>query len=416
MSVETVRGGLFYGWIVVGAAAVVLLVIFGMAYSFAAFFPALTAEFGATRGDTSLVFALAGFLYFGIGGISGALADRFGPKPIVVTGIVLIAIALALTGLAARLWQIYALYGLGLGIGIGLAYVPAIGAVQRWFVRQRGLASGIAVSGIGVGTLLAPPVASALIAGYGWRGAYLGLAVITAIVGLGAALLIEASPAGRGLGPDGDPASPQAASIAAAGPTLREALATPAFRLLYLSAVLVSFSIFIPFVHLAAYARDAGHAESVAVWLVGLIGLGSLGGRFLVGLVADRLGRKPAMALCFVGIALMMLLWWSSTAVVVLAVFAVVFGACYGGFVALAPALAADYFAGRSLTAIIGVYYSSVAFGTLLGPTLAGYAYDIAGSYDLPIVASALLSVAGGVVILRLPARTSGVPGATKAG
>lgn len=405
MSVKAAQGGLFYGWIVVGAAAVVLLVIFGMAYSFAAFFPALAGEFGATRGDTSLVFALAGFLYFGIGGLSGALADRVGPKPVVVAGIVLIAAALALTGFAARLWQVYVLYGLGLGIGIGLAYVPAIGAVQRWFVRQRGLASGIAVSGIGVGTLLAPPVASALIDAYGWRGAYLGLAAMTAVVGLGAALLIEASPAARGLGTDGDPPTPQTAAMAAVGPSLRDALATPAFRLLYLSAVLVSFSIFIPFVHLAAYARDAGHGEAVAVWLVGLIGLGSLGGRFLVGMLADRLGRKPAMAMCFIGIATMMLLWWSSTAVAVLAVFALVFGTCYGGFVALAPALAADHFAGRSITAIIGVYYSAVAFGTLLGPTLAGYAYDVAGAYDLPILASALLSLAGAAVIMRLPAR-----------
>ena len=167
MSVETVRGGLFYGWVIVAAAAVVMLVIFGMAYSFAAFFPALAEEFGATRGDTSLVFAVAGFLYFGIGGLSGALADRIGPKPVIAVGIVLIAAALAFTGVAARLWQVYVLYGLGLGIGIGLAYVPAIGTVQRWFVRQRGLASGIAVSGIGVGTLLAPPLASALIAAYG---------------------------------------------------------------------------------------------------------------------------------------------------------------------------------------------------------------------------------------------------------
>jgi MFS family permease len=405
MSVETVRGGLFYGWVIVAAAAVAMLVIFGMAYSFAAFFPALAEEFGATRGDTSLVFAVAGFLYFGIGGLSGALADRIGPKPVIAVGIVLIAAALAFTGVAARLWQVYVLYGLGLGIGIGLAYVPAIGTVQRWFVRQRGLASGITVSGIGVGTLLAPPLASALIAAYGWRGAYFALAVITAVVGLGAALLIEASPASRGLGPDGDPPQPQAAMTAAAGPTLSEALGTPAFRLLYLSAVLVSFSIFIPFVHLAAYARDVGHTEQVAVWLVGLIGLGSLGGRFLVGFLADRFGRKPAMALCFVGIALMMLLWWSSTAAVALAAFAVVFGTCYGGFVALAPALAADYFAGRSLTSIIGVYYSSVAVGTLLGPTLAGYAYDAAGSYDLPILGSALLSLAGALVILRLPAR-----------
>ena len=97
-------------------------------------------------------------------------------------------------------------YGLGVGIGIGMAYVPAVGAVQRWFVRRRGLASGLAVSGIGLGTLGVPPLAALLIEWSGWRGAYLALGIAALIVGCTAALLIEASPEKRGLGPDGDPA------------------------------------------------------------------------------------------------------------------------------------------------------------------------------------------------------------------
>jgi len=395
---------MFHGWVIVGAAGTAMMVIFGMAYTFAAFFPALSSEFGATRGQTAMVFSLAGFIYFGIGAFSGMLADRIGPRPVILAGILLVAAALALTAFARDLWQIYLLYGLGLGIGVGLAYVPAIGAVQRWFVRGRGLASGIAVSGIGLGTMLAPPLAGALIDQYGWRGAYLGLAAITAVLGLSAAALMEASPAARGLGPDGDPPDSRAGTAAAAGGyTLKEALATPDFRLLYASAVLGAFGLFIPFVHLAAYARDQGLGEAAAVWLVGLIGFGSLFGRFLIGIIADRIGRKPTMALCFAGLAVMMIVWWQSVSLLPLALFAIVFGTCYGGFVALAPAIAADHFGGKAIGAIIGVYYSSVAFGTLLGPSVAGYAYDATGSYTAVILGSAGLNLLAFLIVLRLP-------------
>jgi predicted MFS family arabinose efflux permease len=251
--------------------------------------------------------------------------------------------------------------------------------------------------------MLAPPLASWLIAEFGWRGAYLGLAAITAVLGLSSAALMEASPAGRGLGPDGDPPVEARPGTTPAGYTLKEALRTSDFRLLYASAVLAAFGLFIPFVHLAAYARDRGLGEAAAVWLVGLIGFGSLFGRFLIGLIADRIGRKRTMALCFAGLAAMMLLWLGSSTLAPLAVFAVVFGTCYGGFVALAPAIAADHFGGRAIGAIIGVYYSSVAFGTLLGPSAAGYAYDLTGSYTAVILGSTALYVLAVLIVLRLP-------------
>ncbi len=90
--------------------------------------------------------------------------------------------------MARSLPEVYAAYGFGVGLGVGCAYVPAIGAVQRWFVRRRGFASGLAVSGIGVGTLVMPPLASFLIGNLGWRGAYLTLGTLAAILGGGLAL------------------------------------------------------------------------------------------------------------------------------------------------------------------------------------------------------------------------------------
>jgi MFS family permease len=100
---------------------------------------------------------------------------------------VLTGLGLMAASAARNLTEVYAAYGLGVGLGLGCAYVPAIGAVQRWFVRRRGFASGLAVSGIGVGTLVMPPLASFLIESLGWRGAYLVLGALAAAVGGGLA-------------------------------------------------------------------------------------------------------------------------------------------------------------------------------------------------------------------------------------
>jgi OFA family oxalate/formate antiporter-like MFS transporter len=150
----------FYGWFVVAGAFAVTFVGFGSAYTFSAFVESLQRDFAASRGSVSLVFSLAGVLYFGLGIVSGPLADRWGSRRLAVAGMILVGLGLALAGLARSLDEVYAAYGLGVGLGVGCSYVPVLGAVQRWFVKRRGFASGLAVSGIGVGTLVMPPLAS----------------------------------------------------------------------------------------------------------------------------------------------------------------------------------------------------------------------------------------------------------------
>src|SRR5215475_3793067 len=125
---------IFYGWWVVAAAFAITFLGFGSAYTFSAFVEPLQKEFGASRGSVSSVFSLAGFLYFGLGLVSGPLADRWGARTLAVTGMIAIGTGLAAASLAASLEQVYLAYGLGTGLGIGCSYVPAIGAVQRWFV------------------------------------------------------------------------------------------------------------------------------------------------------------------------------------------------------------------------------------------------------------------------------------------
>jgi len=393
-----VAARVFYGWIVVGAAFVALFVAFGSMYAFGAFFRELETEFAASRADISLIFALGGFLYFTLGAFTGALADRIGPRTIVGAGALFLAAGLYLASRAETLLGVYLLYGLGVGLGVGCMYVPAVGAVQRWFDRRRGLASGIAVAGIGLGTLVVPPLSTWLIGIGGWRFTYAMLAAGTLVLGLLAASLLEESPERRGLARDGAPPAPApqgGARPPPAGLTLAQTLRSRPFWLLYAAGLLTSFGLFIPFVHLAPYAVDRGLPEAFGVLLVGLIGVGSVVGRFLLGGTADRIGRRFALGLMFAGMAAMLVLWLvAGAARPALVVFALVFGACYGGFVALMPAIAADYFGGRHVSGIIGTLYTSAGIGNLLGPTLAGLAFDLSGSYALPITVSALLNLA----------------------
>jgi MFS family permease len=320
--------------------------------------------------------------------LSGPLADRWGSRRLAVAGMVLVGLGLALAGQARSLTQIYLAYGLGVGLGVGASYVPVLGAVQRWFVRRRGLASGLAVSGIGVGTLVMPPLASLLIETLGWRHAYLALGALAVVVGVGMALLIENDPRDRGLGPDGDPPQPKAASAQAEGFTVRDAVRSRRFAGLYVTCLISSFGLFVPFVHLVPYALDHGVPNAHAVLLLGAIGVGSTAGRFFLGGLADRMGRAQTMLLMSTGMALSLLVWAASSGFWGLAVFAFFYGAFYGGFVALLPALVMDYFGGRNIGAIIGVLYTSVAFGTLIGPAAAGFAFDVSRSYLLPILFS----------------------------
>ncbi|MCC5810488.1 MAG: MFS transporter [Ectothiorhodospiraceae bacterium] len=392
----------FHGWVVVGGAFLTMFLGFGIVYSFAAFIAALEAEFGASRTAVSLVYAVASALYFSLGALSGVVADRVGPRSMTGGGLLVIALGLFLASTGDSLLLVGAAFALATGLGVGMGYVPSIGAVQHWFIRKRGMASGLAVSGIGVGMLLMPPLAAGLIALFDWRVAMVCLGALALLGALAATLMVESSPQRRGLAPDGDPlprGGPSGSAAVLPGVPWAEAVRTRPFRLLYLSSFLVALGLFIPFVHLIPYARDQGLSQGVAVLLLSLIGVGSTAGRFVLGAFADRIGRRRALIAMLAGLAVMMLVWAISTAFWPLAVFAVLYGMFYGGFVALIPALTMDYFGARSVSGLIGALYTSVAVGTFAGPTLAGLAYDLVSDYTLPIVVAAVANVAAALCL-----------------
>jgi MFS family permease len=180
---------------------------------------------------------------------------------------------------------------------------------------------------------------------------------------------------------------------------VREAVRSPRFISLYAACLICSFGVFVPFVHLVPYAKDHGAAPSTAVLLLGVIGIGSTAGRFLLGGLADRIGRELSLLLICAGMALAFAIWVIATDIWSLAAFAFVFGVFYGGWVAVLPAVVMDYFGGRNVSGLIGILYTSVAFGTLIGPSAAGFAFDLSHSYTLPILFSAGANVVAAVIM-----------------
>lgn len=400
MTSTSVPTRFFYGWAIVASAFAVTLLGFGSAYTFSAFLKPLEREFGASRGEVSLVFALAGFLYFALGIVSGPLADRFGARLMAVLGMLLVGAGLVFAGLARTITEVYVAYGLGVGIGVGCAYVPAVGAVQRWFVRRRGFASGLAVSGIGLGTLVMPPLAAWLIDLIGWRQAYIVLGLLAGLLGIVMSWLLVNDPRERGVGPDGDPLDTANGGAARSGSTVGEAVRSRQFIGLYAASLACAFGVFVPFVHLVPYALDLGIEQTTAVLLLGMIGVGSTAGRFFLGGLADRMGRHASLVAMHAGIALSLIIWALAGGFWTLALFAFLFGVFYGGWVAIIPSVATDYFGGRHIGGILGVLYTSVAFGTLIGPSAAGFAFDINHSYKLPILASIAVSFVAAAIAL----------------
>lgn len=389
----------YYGWAVVAAAFTLMFTGFGVVYTFAAFFRAFQTEFGAPRAHVSLVFSLCAFLYFLLGAPAGMLADRLGPRRVAMVGALALTLGLAGASFAPSLTALYVTYSLGIGVGVGLTYVPSVGAVQPWFVRRRAFATGIAVAGIGAGNLIVPPLAAWWIDLYGWRGAYLVLSAFALVLAGGAAWIVDNNPARREQR-TGERLAPPAKPEAQQGATLSQALRSRDFWILYVSLFLPTVGVFVPMVHLAPFASDHGHGETAGVMLVSLIGLGSLLGRFTIGGLADRMGRLRATSLMYAGLGSSFISWWMSESLWALGAMSVGMGLFYGGFVATLPAVVMDIFGGRAVSAIIGGLYTAPGIGTLIGPPLAGFAFDRLGSYDAPILGAAALSYLGAAGIL----------------
>ena len=363
---------------------------FATAYTFGPFSDAMAEDFDSGRGPTALVFGITLLLFFGLGVVSGPLADRVGARRLVVVGGGLVAAGLALTSQVDSIYAGYATIGVGVGVGGGMIASPMYSTAGGWFHRRRALAMGLVASGNGLGTLLLVPFTESLIDANGWRSAYLRLAVVDLVLFAIAAALIARPP--------GLDAPPPAIAH------MKAVMRIDAFRIMFVTGLLFSVSLFIAFAFVVDFATDEGISSDRAALLIGIIGATSIVGRLGITALSGRLPAVRLLQGCLAAQPVAFLLWLvSDGAYPVLVAFAVTMGVAYGGFVALGPEVAAVLFGTVGLGGTIGLTFLGAGLGGLLGPTSAGFLADASDGQVVPIVFALVASVLTVLLSLRLP-------------
>lgn len=377
-------------WAVAAGAALASGTGFGTAYTFGAFFDAMSEDFGTGRGATALVFGITLLLFFGLGIVSGPLSDRVGARRLVVAGAVLVASGLALTSRVDSVYVGYLTYGLGVGLGGGLIVTPMYATAGGWFVRRRALAMGLVASGNGLGTLLLVPFAESLIDAHGWRTAYLILGLVDlALFAVAAVVLLR---------------PPEAAAPPPAIAHMRAIVRIPAFKVLFATGLLFSVSLFIAFAFIVDFATEEGVSSSRAALLVAIVGATSIVGRLGITALSGRLPAVRLLQGCLAAQPVAFVLWYLSDGrYPVYVLFAITMGIAYGGFVALGPEVAAVLFGVVGLGGIIGLQFLGAGLGGLLGPTTAGFLADASDGQELPILFALGASFVTVVLSLALP-------------
>ena len=382
---------------VIGAACFGIQAIgIGIFVSYGVFFNSLHEEFGWSRatisGASSLAFFLMGFL----GIVVGRLNDKVGPRKLMVVTSCFLGLGFCLMFRLQTVWQLYLFYGIVFGIGLSSIDVISLSTTTRWFVRNRGMVTGMVKVGTGAGQLIVPLTASLLIATYGWRTAFavIGIAGMVLLALLGQFLRKEpdpivVSPAGRNKNSakkfeDNDNSL-----------SFSQAIHTSQFWILCIVNFSVVFCLLIILVHIVPFARDLQISSAKAAGVISTIGGVSMVGRFSTGIFIDRFNSRKATIFCFI-LLIATLLWLQiTTSLWMIYLFAAIYGLAHGGFFTAVSPIVAEYFGIRSHGVLFGFIVFSGCLGGSIGPILAGYIFDTTGGYGPAFWLSTLVALTG---------------------
>lgn len=406
---ETRRPRVFYGWWIVIAAIIGMSTApsqfaFG---SLGLFIGPLSAEFGWNRAEISAALTVFTVSLAICLPLVGRLADRIGPRRVVVPAMVVCGLALAAMPLVRELWQLWLVFLVIGSLGAGANNLPYMQTISAWFDRRRGLAIGLVMAGAGLGFSYVPPLVQFLIDTRGWRSAYLALAGITLFIAVPVvALVFRDRPADQGLLPDGAPAAASGNDSRPAvvhGLPLASALRRREFWLLWAAFCGLSFSLYGLLPHFVPLLTDRGMPAADAAWAASAIGVTIIAARVLIGWLIDHF-FAPRVALLFflmsaAGLGLLTL----GTAGPVAWLTAVLIGLSIGAEIDLLAYLSGRYFGLAHFGTVYGLMFAALLVGTSLGPVSFGAVFELSGSYLPVLLFCSLLNVVASLLMLLLP-------------
>ena len=380
-------GRIFYGWWIVAACFLINVYVSAItAFGFTAFFDPLVKEFNWSFTQISFAMSLRGLEMSFLAPIVGFLVDRYGPRRLCLCGIFTIGVGFLLLSLTRTLWMFYAGIVLIAFGGGGCTGVVMNNAVSNWFRKRIGLALGIMNAGVGACGLLIPVIVW-LIDTFGWRVSVVVLGVGAWITCLPLALIIRDRPEQCGLHPDGDTLPPGIRfhggenRPSAAPMSFSEALRHRAFLFIVLAEVIRMMVLAAVMNHIMPYLNVLQFPRSTAGLIAGGMSVFSIPGRLYFGWLADRFDKRwvAAVAGCLMSLGMFFLCYADQGWVMILVL--LFFPVGYGGAMTVRGAMIQSYFGRAAFGRLIGLVMGASAIGGIVGPTLAGYLFDISGSY-----------------------------------
>jgi MFS family permease len=388
--------GVYYGWIIVAVALISMAFWFGIRTSFSVFYVALLEAFPWGRGEAAGVQSMALITYTVLAPLVGGLIDRFGPRRIIGMGIILLALGLILCASLSSLARFYFFYGVIVAAGVtSISIVPYSAILAHWFEKRRGMASGIAVSGMGIGTFVLVPLSQHLIDLWGWRLAFVGFGVLVLVILFPInSIFLRHKPQELGLLPDGlrELVKHGGREVKEVGSsrveidwTLKKALRTGNFWALVVFPSLGGMGVYIVLVHHVRFLVDLGIDKMTAAFIFALAGVISSFFRIFWGWLSDRIGREKTytmgMICACIGVGSLLLIDTLGANVLVY-LFCICFGMGWGVTAPMYMSAAADLFKGRMFGLIYGIVEGGIGIGGAFGAWVPGYIFDTTRSYQ----------------------------------
>jgi len=390
-----------------------VLVVVGLQFHcFGVFFKYLTAEFNWDRGALSAGYSVMVLVAGPVAIVAGKLSDKYGPRAVVTIGGLLSGAGYLLSYQISSLWHVYLIWGIGMGIGSTFLLLPVMAIIPRWFIKRRGIAMGIVMSGLGIGGVISPMLSQWLISAYDWRFAFIILGVITLVIIIPLAQFMRYSPQRAGLEPYGENEiieDKQSQSLAIEGLSFGQAIRTSRFWLFGLIQAGMFFCMGTVGVHIIPHATDIGIPELMAASILSISAAVGIFGRIAIGFISDRIGSKLALSACL-SLGTLALIWLLfANEIWMFYLYAVLQGLSFASVVTLLPVLPAELFGLKSLGVMIGALTVVGIIGEAIGPVLAGSIFDITGSYRLAFLISVAMCAAAvilSLVLLRYKSKT----------
>ncbi|NOR62715.1 MAG: MFS transporter [Rhodobacteraceae bacterium] len=369
--------------------------VIGLLFTYGLFFKPLQEEFGWSRTFLSSASALSFFMMGALAIVAGRMNDRFGPRIVLAISGTAYGIGFILLSQVTAPWQMYAIFGVFIALGLGAHDVVTLSTIARWFDKRRGIMSGVVKTGTAFGQVLVPPVAAFLLLAYGWRQALI-------ILGIGAIILMLISAWAM--------KRPPAAPVLTQGGTshgwrLAEARKTRVFWSLCVIQFMFFPSMMTVPTHLAVHGSDLGMTAAKAATLLSVLGASSIAGRLAVGTLSDRIGGKRAFIMCFIFLVGSLIAFIGVTAHSVLFVVVAFYGFGHGGLFTVVSPLVAEYYGMREHGAIFGTIVFFGTIGAAIGPIMAGWIFDVTGSYQYAFTILAVLAAIGLALVVALPGK-----------